>query len=141
MLTLASTMKVSTGRSTLASTQARRRIHQRMYSAAGLPRMPSGRTMPMRPPGLSQSRQRSMNRTSGAALPCSRGALRKAPSSVRSQTWARSKGWRMFLSVIGMVDPNGGLVITTSTDPSRAALRADLTPSRCPAGNSSELRW
>ena len=47
----------------------------------------------------------------------------------------------MFSSVIGMADPNGGLVVTTSTDPSPAALRADLTPSRWPFGNSSELRW
>ena len=70
MLTLASTMKASTGSSTLASTQQWRRIHRRMYSSPGLPRMPLGRTMPMRPPGRSHSTDRSMNRTSGATAFC-----------------------------------------------------------------------
>ena len=65
MSTLASTMNVSTGSSTLARTQQCRRIHWRMGSSPGLPRMPFGRTMAMRPPGLSHSTARSMKSTSG----------------------------------------------------------------------------
>ncbi len=42
MSTLASTIKVSTGRSTLAKTQQFARIYLRMGSSPGFPRMPSG---------------------------------------------------------------------------------------------------
>jgi hypothetical protein len=132
MLTLASTMKTSTGRSMLASTHVCRRIHQRMYSSPGLPRMPSGRTMPMRPPGLSHSTQRSMNNTSGATLPCRRPVFRKPPSSVRSQMCARSKLRRMFGSVMGISEPKGGFVITTSIVPSFATFSASARPGRWP---------
>ena len=40
----------------------------------------------------------------------------------------------MFSSVIGMVDPNGGLVITTSAERSGIALAADFTLARWPFG-------
>ena len=82
-----------------------------------------------------------MNRISGATLPCSRPVLRKPPSSVLSQTCASSNGSRIFASVIGMVDPKGGLVITTSADSSRIALPAFFTPAKWPAGNSNEFKW
>ena len=43
---------------------------QRVFgsSSAGLPRMPFGNTIPIRPPGLSHCRQRSIKRISGATL-------------------------------------------------------------------------
>src|SRR5271166_5915495 len=62
MLTFASTMKASTGRSMLASTHVWHKIHRRMYSSPELPRMPSGRTIPIRPPGFSQSTLRPKRR-------------------------------------------------------------------------------
>ena len=47
----------------------------------------------------------------------------------------------MFSSVIGMVDPNGGLVITTSAERSGIALAADFTLARWPFGDSREFKW
>src|SRR5690606_31692707 len=86
-----------------------------------------------------QSRHRSMNRTSGDALAWSLPVFRNSPSSDRSQMYASSKCLRMFGSVMGISDPNGGFVITTSIDPSSAVFFADSTPVRWPSGNSSEF--
>ena len=93
MLTLASTTKVSTGSSMLARTQQFSRIQRRIASSAGpgLDRVPFGRTMPIRPPGLTHSTDRWMNNCSGdiaGGLPPVLGS--RAPvSRFRVHDWAR----------------------------------------------------
>jgi hypothetical protein len=99
--------------------------------------MPSGKTMPMRPPGLSHLTQRSMNSTSGDDAGLMAPVMTKA-IALRSQRRASSYCSRMVGSVTGMSEPNGGLV----DDIHRAELRDLLglgTPGRCPTGNSSEF--
>ena len=135
MLTFASTTKTSTGRSILASIQPCLRIHQRMYSSPGFPSIPSGKTIPMRPPGLSQSTAPLDEQHlggDGSLIAVTPSEIRRFP---RSQACAPTRSARrMFGSVIGISDPKGGFVITTSMLPSGIQRTRSSRPARCPRG-------
>ena len=86
-----------------------------MYPNPGDPRMESGKTIPMRPPGTRNCEHLSMNRISGGTDDCKRSVILQVPVVLSfSQMWASSNCSRMFLSLIGILLPNGGFVTITS---------------------------
>ena len=108
------------GKSTLAKTQQFARIHRRIGSSPGFPKMPSGNTIPMRPPSSSLSPTLFQLHVAGAQEENGLGASGGRPAILRVASGPMRRGLRIARR---HTDRYPGAV---STENCRAQQRQDL---------------
>ena len=104
--------KVSWDKLTTPITEAIPEMYSQMYLSDGFPKMPSGRTIPIRPPSRSRWRHRSINKTWGGCFSSNLFVrIHLSPFSHICPRWYCPNN---SCPTTGIFAPNGGFVRTTS---------------------------